>query len=153
MMPGLILAFMIPFFIIGVVLALILVVLLLAGEIKRIGYREIPLNGEEGKDILEKLEKELIARGKYPVREPGGLLLDGMVRLRVRLIEGVSGRSLAFWAEPKDWFVALELVLLVMAFYIALILGLVAYIKYDEEQRVLKSAIASLLPREKWYYV
>jgi hypothetical protein len=139
---------------IGLALALILLVLLLAGAIKRIGYKEIPLDTElSSEEIVSRLEKELAARGKYPLREPGGLVLDDMVRLRVRIIEGASSRSIAFWAEPKDWLVVLELILLVVAFYIALIVGLVAYLRYDDNVKVLRSALASILPRDKWYYI
>ncbi len=139
---------------IGVVLALVLIVLILVGEIKRLGYREIPLDTDIPDDeLLGRLEKELLARGKYPLREPGGLLLDDMVRLRVRLIRGASSRSIAFWAEPKDWLLAVEVILLIIAFYIAIILGLVAYIKYDDNVKVLKSSLTALLPSDKWYYL
>ncbi len=149
------------FFVLGVlglgmiiVLAIVFVIVYVIVEALkdslRFGYREIPLpQGVDTASLMPRLVEELKTRGIDVHTEygrHGGVVLDGaLVKHRVRPL---PGNRIAVWAEVTPLAAALGVVLLFVHIVLALLVGLLAYLQYDNQRRGLRAALEAALGRE-----
>ncbi len=129
------------FFPLGLVIVLIVLLLLLFGILKleRVGYQEFRLRAEG--DPVDYLLDGLRRRGFSAYREGGDVVVrTTLINLRIRLVDEKAG-IVAWWAEIPAITVVLVLIGLFFGIVVAVIVGLIVYLKYSE----INSAVKNLL--------
>ena len=138
----------------GIALAIIVVLILLLGDIKferfDLHHFNIPENVEPEEafnniiNYVEKLGYHGIRRDhKYQ------FVLDTVLKINIELIKE-SRPSIRYYVNIDTWFIILLIILAFMSwFLLAVIIGLIIYLRYDSVKREIFSIITSILSSGK----
>ena len=130
--------------IVGLFLAIIVLVIYVIAKVAsmlRLDSHEytVDMPVEEAK---RKLSDLLRFRGLNVAEMGDQIVVDDIVRV-VLSVRGSGGSSRIFYyAEPKTWLVIAAVILLAVNVALGLAVGIIAYIKYDDTRKAVRSALS-----------
>jgi len=137
----------------GIALAIIVVLILILGDVKferfDLHHFNIPENtdpGEAFNNIINYVEK----LGYHGIRRDHKyqFILDAVLKINIELIKE-SRPLIRYYVDIDTWFVILLIILAFMSwFLLAVIIGLIIYLRYDSVKREIFSAITTILSRK-----
>ncbi len=136
---------LLPLFSIGALLAIIVIILVLTRNLKleRLDYHPFMLPpGKEPTSILEEIANKIEKYG-YLVERKGNeviVSLDSIIHVHLR-VASASSPTLEYYVSIESWFTIVMIILLIFAFWIAVIIGIIEYFRYDSLKKLIISII------------
>jgi len=136
-------------FAVGVIVGIIILILILTNNLKieRLDYRPYPIPPDKNPEEVLNSIAERLRRFGYLVERRGNELvisLDSIVHIHLRIHLKISSSSdavLEYFVSIESWFLVVMLILLIFLFWVALIIGIVEYIRYDNLKKLVVSSI------------
>lgn len=131
-------------FAVGVIVGIIILILILTNNLKieRLDYRPYPIPPDKNPEEVLNSIAERLRRFGYLVERRGNELvisLDSIVHIHLKISS--SDAVLEYFVSIESWFLVVMLILLIFLFWVALIIGIVEYIRYDNLKKLVVSSI------------
>lgn len=137
---------------VGVIVSIIIIILILTNNLKieRLDYRPYPIPPDKNpEEVLNSIAEKLRRFGYFAERRGNELVisLDSIVHIHLKISTSSNSAVLEYFVSIESWFLAVMLILLIFLLWVAVIIGIVEYIRYDNLKKLVVSSIHTSIPQ------